>query len=77
MKIVSADLGAIEHFLIEVELLNDDGEYSYFIKMTIKQDQLTHFCITKTKFTERIKRFVDISFILAPFVLLSDLKSKL
>ena len=77
MKIVSADLGAIEHFLIEVELLNDDGEYSYFIKMTIKQDQLTHFCITKTKFTERIKRFVDILFILAPFVLLSDLKCKL
>ena len=54
MKIVSADLGAIEHFLIEVELLNDDGEYSYFIKMTMKQDQLTHFCISKTKFTERI-----------------------
>ena len=54
MKIVSADLGAIEHFLIEVELLNDDGEYSYFIKMTMKQDQLTHFCTSKTKFTGTI-----------------------
>ena len=54
MKIVSADLGAIEHFLIEVELLNDDGEYSYFIKMTMKRDQLTHFCISKRKFTEKI-----------------------